>query len=167
MASEPMVLDRIEANLSFLEKVQNSILENSGETSLLRNQFMLQVAEKAKISDETAEIFLRFFLQNKLSTLDPLLEKKLISIHAILVLLYQIKIGVDLNSISQVEEEYQAFKRMLLLQSTLLKPSASKEEMKPKARDCLPLLPKNLKRRGCSRKPLPEKAPDAKSPGCS
>lgn len=118
-------LARIEENAGMIEKLQRSILQNSNESPLLRNQLVMQIAKKAKLADETAEIFLRYFLQRRISSSDPFLEKKLVLIHSILLELEQIKMGVDMALIDQLKKDVGAFKKTLVSQSVYLKPSTS------------------------------------------
>ncbi len=139
-SEDSLLFSRIEENLVFLEKLQSSLIKNSAESPLLRNELYFILMEKSKLVLDITEVITEYFLQRRISISDPLREKKLVQVHSLLVLLYQIKTTADLSPFEQIRKELNNLKKAFL--SPILKnPSeVKKSEYIPKK--IPPLLPR-------------------------
>src|ERR1700733_7367459 len=85
---------------------------NKFDSAWDRNEFVRWVIQKEKASDEIAELFTKYFLQQKIKPGEEDTAKRLASVHQMLFLLVQIKQNVDRKLIDNFFDEWEKFKLM-------------------------------------------------------
>ena len=108
------VFCHLDEDLMSLEQIVKNISMNSAQTNDKRNQLVLQIMDKAHYSDDIASILSGYFLQERISSKDPDLNKKLKLVHQMLVLSYQIKHAVDMQMVLQLKKNLVTLRSMFL-----------------------------------------------------
>lgn len=109
---DDMVFDQIDQYVETMFKGISVVNESKFSTVREKNEFIRWVMTKEKSSDETAQLILTYFLQQKIKPNEEDTEKKLVSAHKMLFLLVQIKQNCDLKIIDQFANEWEKFKLM-------------------------------------------------------
>lgn len=107
---DDMVYDQIDQYVETMVKGLTVLNDNKFSTAQQRNEFVRWVMNKEKMSDETAQIILSYFLQQKVKPNDPNSTKILVSAQKLLCQLTTIKQNVDINCVKDFSDEWEKFK---------------------------------------------------------
>lgn len=109
---DDMVYDQIDQYVETMVKAIAKIKDNKASTPQERNEVIRWVMTKDKLSDETAELILTYFLQQKIKPGEPDTPKRIAAAHRLLFDLVAIKQTADFKTLSDFAEEWEAFKLM-------------------------------------------------------
>lgn len=99
----------------FIETVYKGIsVMNDSKFSTVRekNEFIRWVMQKEKSCNDTADLILRYFIQQKIKPDEDDTVKRLVSAHNLLFMLMTIKQNTDLDFVKQFNAEWEKFKLM-------------------------------------------------------
>ncbi len=107
---DDMVFDQVDQYVETMYKAC-SILNNNKFASVHDHlEFTRWVINTEEMSNDTAELFLKYFLQQKIKPGESDTPQKLNSIHKLLFLIVQIKQNCDQKIVLQFGEEWENFK---------------------------------------------------------
>lgn len=109
---DEMVFDQIDQYVETMFKGLTVMKDSNFETPKERNEFIRWVMNKENMSNEVADTFLTYFMQQKIKPGEEDTPKRLESIHKMLFLLVQIKQNVDRQMIDTFLDEWEKFKLM-------------------------------------------------------
>lgn len=113
---DQMVYDQIDQYVETMFKGMTMMTDSKFETPRERNEFVRWVIQKENASNEMAELFTTYFLQQKIKGGEDVTAKRLASVHQLLFLLMQIKQSVDRKVVENFADEWEKFKLMFHVQ---------------------------------------------------
>lgn len=128
---DDMVFDMIDQYIETMFKGMTMLTDSKFATPKEKNEFMRWVINKENMSDETAELILTYFLQQKIKPDEEDTPKRLASAHRLLFALVQIKQNSDRALLQGFYDEWEKFKLMFHVEGYECKI----EMMKQKARE--------------------------------
>jgi nickel superoxide dismutase len=130
---DDMVYDRIDQYVETMVKGMSILKKNEFATADESNRFVRWVIQKEQASDETAQLLLTYFLQQKIKPGEADTQARLESAHKLLFLLVAIKQNTDVSIVDQFSEEWDKFKNMFHVEGYECKIEALKEKKRLKA----------------------------------
>lgn len=130
---DDMVYDRIDQYVETMVKGMSILKKNEFKDPMESNRFVRWVIQKEQASDETAQILLTYFLQQKIKPGEPDTAARLESAHKLLFLLVAIKQNTDVAVVDQFSEEWDKFKNMFHVEGYECKIEMLKEKKRLKA----------------------------------
>jgi nickel superoxide dismutase len=109
---DQMVYNQIDQYIETMVKGLTVIGDSKFNTPAERNEFIRWVDLKEKASDDTAELIVVYFLQQKIKPGEEDTVKRLTSAHKLLCSLVQIKQTVDMKALKTFTDEWEKFKLM-------------------------------------------------------
>lgn len=109
---DQMVFDQVDQYVETMFKGMTILSDSKFETTRERNEFVRWVIQKEKASDEMAELFTTYFLQQKIKSGEENTAKRLASAHQLMFLMMQIKQSVDRKLVENFADEWEKFKLM-------------------------------------------------------
>lgn len=109
---DDMVFDQVDQYVETMYKGITVVNESKFSTIKDKNEFIRWIMQKEKESNETANLLLTYFLQQKIKPGEEDTVKKLTSIHKLLFLIVQIKQNADVNIVESFSNEWDQFKLM-------------------------------------------------------
>lgn len=109
---DEMVFDQIDQFVETTAKGLTMLTDNEFKNVQDHNEFVRWVIQKEKSSDEIAQIFCTYFLQQKIKPGEEDTSKRVLSVHKLLFLLVKLKQTVDLKVLNDFYEEWERFKLM-------------------------------------------------------
>lgn len=109
---DDMVYDQIDQYVETMYKAISILKEDRNATPHDKNEFVRWVMQKEKASDEMAQLFTVYFLQQKIKPGESDTEKRLTSAHKLLFFLVAIKQNTDLKFVEDFGDEWEKFKLM-------------------------------------------------------
>lgn len=109
---DEMVFDQVDQYIETMVKGLSVLTENEFKTLQDHNEFVRWIIQKEKASDEIAQVFLTYFLQQKIKPGEEDTPKRVLSAQKMLFLLVQIKQLVDMKVLYDFYEEWERFKLM-------------------------------------------------------
>ena len=100
----------IDEKILKIEKCIEKISKNKLSTPYEKNELVNCILKKEKYSDEIRDIFCNKFLQNYIKIDSEDLDKKLISIHKMLILCFDIKENANMTFVKSLKKEFLYFK---------------------------------------------------------
>ncbi len=113
---DDMVYDQIDQYVETMVKAVAKIKDSKAANPQERNELIRWVMAKERMSDETAELILTYFLQQKIKPGEPDTSKRLESAHRLLFDLVVIKQNADFKPVSEFAEEWEKFKLLFHIQ---------------------------------------------------
>lgn len=144
---DEMVFDQIDQFIETTVKAISVLNDNPFSNVQQRNEFVRWIMQKEKGANETAELILTYFLQQKIKPNEEDTAKRVISAHLLLFYLVQIKQTVDLKVVNDFYEEWERFKLMFHIEGYKCKVSQVKlkkwAEKRQQAQDSTPKTPEH------------------------
>jgi nickel superoxide dismutase len=109
---DEMVFEQIDQYIETMYKCMTILNESKFASVHDKNEFIRWVIQKEKSSAEASDIFLTYFLQQKIKPGEEDTPKKLASAHKLLFLIVQIKQNPDIKIVKEFSEEWEKFKLM-------------------------------------------------------
>lgn len=109
---DEMVFDQVDQYIETMVKGLTVLTDNKFNTLQDHNEFVRWIIQKDKASDEIAQVFLTYFLQQKIKPGEEDTTKRVLSAQKLLFLLVQIKQLVDMKVLYDFYEEWEKFKLM-------------------------------------------------------
>jgi hypothetical protein len=107
------VVDQIEKEIANLKAIVIEINASVSSSPEVKKGLIEAVMKKNRFSDDISEIIIKQFLQKGISSTDPQLDKKLIYIHRMLEILYDIRNTADIKLIDEMEVTVTSFKALI------------------------------------------------------
>lgn len=123
---DEMVYGQIDQYVETMFKGITMLNSNKFDNAWDRNEFVRWVIQKEKASDDVAELFTKYFLQQKIKPGEDDTVKRISSVHHMLFLLVQIKQNVDRKLIDEFADEWEKFKLMFHVENYECKVEALK-----------------------------------------
>lgn len=109
---DDMVYDQIDQYVETMHKAISELGMIKFDNLHDQNQFVRWIMQKEKMSNETADLILTYFLQQKIKPGESDTAEKLESAHKLLFLIVAIKQDADLKMVYEFMEEWKKFKHM-------------------------------------------------------
>jgi nickel superoxide dismutase len=109
---DDMVYDQIDQYVETMVKADTILNQNKFSSAQEKNVFIRWVMQKDKHSDQMAELFTSYFLQQKIKPEEEDTVKRLVCVHRLLFLLVKIKQTADISCVNDFYEEWEKFKLM-------------------------------------------------------
>lgn len=109
---DDMVYDQLDQYVETMFKGVTMLSNSKFASAWDRNEFVRWVMQKEKASDEAAQLFTTYFLQQKIKPGEDDTVKRLTSVHKLLFLLVQIKQNTERKLVEEFADEWEKFKLM-------------------------------------------------------
>lgn len=109
---DDMVFDQIDQYVETMYKGMSMLRNSKFDDADSRNTFVRWVALKEKLSDDTAQLLMEYFLQQKIKPGEPDTAKRLESVHKMLFLIVKVKQNTDRKVIEEFNDVWEKFKLM-------------------------------------------------------
>ena len=109
------LIEQIEEEIDMISNSMQNILENPANSPQGYNDLVNRVLKKDASADEISNILSKEFLQKYIAIDDVDIEIKLMIIHKMLNLCFQVKNSVDMALVNSLKEELESFKKLMQL----------------------------------------------------
>lgn len=109
---DDIVYDQIDQYIETMVKAVSKIKDSKFTTPFEHNELIRWVMTKDNMSNQTAELIMTYFLQQKIKPGEKDTPKQLESAHKLLFRIVIIKQTVDFKAVSDFAEEWEKFKLM-------------------------------------------------------
>lgn len=109
---DDMVFDMVDQYVETMYKAMSELNDNAFKTAEDKNQFCRWVSQKETQSNDIANLFLTYFLQQKIKPDEKDTPRKVILTQKLLFLIVQIKQNVDPKIVLKFADQWMEFKHM-------------------------------------------------------